>query len=183
MRIELISKIILIIVVIVAIIAGAAEAVDIINFDDAAAIKLGECNEVVMLEIASRIGKEPVAKPKKPLNYYERCLEMIKGQCEEAGIAEYYTLVAAISRLETGNFTSNLFVNHNNWGGMKENGKFTAYESNFEGLHRYIAMMKSKIRKYGDNVEAMQKHYCPGSDTWAPKVRRIMKELEKTVDE
>lgn len=136
-------------------------------------------SDAYIAEAAPKEEAEEEAEEQEPLSHYERCLKMIRAQCDEAGIPEYYTMVAAISRLETGNFTSNLFVKHNNWGGMKENGKFASYESNFEGLHRYITMMKSKIRKYGDNVEAMQKHYCPGSDTWAPKVRRIMKELEE----
>lgn len=85
-----------------------------------------------------------------------------------------WRLAVAISKLETGNWTSKAFVEGHNYGGLCSNGKPIEYASEKEGLEAYIRCLES----YGaDRPEEMQARYCPGSDTWTSQVRDIMENL------
>ena len=84
-------------------------------------------------------------------------------------------LAIAISRLETGNFTSDLFFYHSNWGGMiGMNGGYITYFDKVEGLQCFMEMLSNKCT--GSTIEEIAKWYCPDSTTWADCVKRIHEE-------
>ena len=95
---------------------------------------------------------------------------------------EQAILLVAISRHETGNWTSDLYKNNNNFGGLY-NGKeekFYSYKSKEEGLQAFINLLKNNYFGKGLNtIEEIGAKYCPvgaSNDTkgvnqyWVPKV-------------
>ena len=87
-----------------------------------------------------------------------------------------FNLVYAIARLETGNFTSGLWLNNNNPGGIKSGSGWAGYHSQFVGI-----MEMCRILRYGyidqglTTPEAISKKYCPNpSEGWADKVNQLM---------
>lgn len=99
--------------------------------------------------------------------------EKIKIACEIYGVS--YDLAMGIARLETGHFKSNAFKNKNNVGGMMWKGKVMSFDSLDEGVDRYVKNLHKNYISCGLNTpEKMAKKYCPGSSTWAGKVRSLM---------
>ena len=91
-----------------------------------------------------------------------------------------YKLIYAIGRLETGNFTSDLCVNHNNFGGMKAaNGEWMSFNSSYEGILEMARNLKKYyIDKGLDTVEKIAPIYCPPSaDDWSQKIYTLMNEI------
>ena len=95
---------------------------------------------------------------------------------------EQAILVVAISKHETGNWTSNLYKNNNNFGGIynSKEQKFYSYESNDKGLQAFVNLLKNNYFGKGlDTIEAIGAKYCPiGASNdptgvnqhWVPKV-------------
>lgn len=90
-----------------------------------------------------------------------------------------WKLVYAIARLETGNFTSGLFINGNNPGGMRTSDGWLSYRTQSEGIIEMTRLIKYSYWNKGlQTPEEIGKKYCPSTaDDWAKKVRSIMKEL------
>ncbi len=72
-------------------------------------------------------------------------------------------IAIAISKHETGNFTSSLFKNGNNVGGLyKGGGKFYKFNTIEDGIDTYIRTLKNGYFNKGLNtIEEIQKKYCP----------------------
>jgi hypothetical protein len=95
---------------------------------------------------------------------------------------EQAILVVAISKHETGNWTSNLYKNNNNFGGIynSKEQKFYSYESNDKGLQAFVNLLKNNYFGKGlDTIEEIGAKYCPiGANNdptgvnqhWVPKV-------------
>ena len=95
---------------------------------------------------------------------------------------EQAILVVAISKHETGNWTSNLYKNNNNFGGIynSKEQKFYSYESNDKGLQAFVNLLKNNYFGKGlDTIEEIGSKYCPvGAENdptgvnqhWVPKV-------------
>lgn len=95
---------------------------------------------------------------------------------------EQAILVVAISKHETGNWTSNLYKNNNNFGGIynSKEQKFYSYESNDKGLQVFVNLLKNNYFGKGlDTIEEIGAKYCPiGASNdptgvnqhWVPKV-------------
>lgn len=95
---------------------------------------------------------------------------------------EQAILVVAISKHETGNWTSNLYKNNNNFGGIynSKEQKFYSYESNDKGLQTFVNLLKNNYFGKGlDTIEEIGAKYCPiGASNdptgvnqhWVPKV-------------
>ena len=95
---------------------------------------------------------------------------------------EQAILVVAISKHETGNWTSNLYKNNNNFGGIynSKEQKFYSYESNDKGLQAFVNLLKNNYFAKGlDTIEEIGAKYCPiGASNdptgvnqhWVPKV-------------
>lgn len=70
----------------------------------------------------------------------------------------------AISKWETGNYTSNLFKNSNNIGGLYNSNTKTFYKFNTieEGINSFVKNLKNGYFDKGLNsIEEIQKKYCP----------------------
>lgn len=95
---------------------------------------------------------------------------------------EQAILVVAISKHETGNWTSSLYKNNNNFGGIynSKDKKFYSYESNEKGLQAFVNLLKNNYFGKGlDTIEEIGSKYCPvGAENdptgvnqhWVPKV-------------
>lgn len=84
----------------------------------------------------------------------------IKNKAEEYNID--WKMAVAISRWETGNFTSNLYKNQNNVGGLYYNGKFMSFNTLDEGIEKFISNLKYNYFDLGlDTLEEIQRKYCP----------------------
>jgi hypothetical protein len=89
-------------------------------------------------------------------------------------------LLYAIARHETGNFTSRLFVENNNPGGIKDFNSasgWASYGSEFEGIMEMARLIRRGYYNYGlDTPEEIGAKYCPDGTDWAGAIRRLMKE-------
>lgn len=68
----------------------------------------------------------------------------------------------AISKWETGNYTSNAFKNKNNVGGMMCSNGLITYSSLDEGIEKFLTNLKKNYFDIGLNtLEKIQPKYCP----------------------
>lgn len=90
------------------------------------------------------------------------------------------TMLYAIARHETGNFTSRLFVENNNPGGIKDFDSasgWASYGSEFEGIMEMARVIRRGYYNYGlDTPEEIGAKYCPDGTDWTGAIRRLMKE-------
>ena len=103
--------------------------------------------------------------------------ELIKITCEEYNVD--YILAISIARAETGNFTSKLYKESYNIGGLRNDENWYEYNNLVEGVNAYISMLKTEYIDKGLNTpEKMQPKYCPGEDgqKWITLVCEIMEE-------
>lgn len=84
-------------------------------------------------------------------------------------------LAIAISRLETGHYTSEIFLKCNNFGGMLGSKGFMKFRNSMEGCEAFVEMLKYGYIDQGlDTPEKIQPKYCPGNPRWSISVRRLM---------
>lgn len=105
---------------------------------------------------------------------YDRIVALIQEAAEIEGINP--KMAVAIARLETGNFTSDLFVNGHNFGGLLGKNGYYTYNSEPDGLVAYMKCLKWYKDSGMDTVDKMANTYCPNGN-WADRVKKIMKEL------
>lgn len=109
-----------------------------------------------------------------------------KGQ--ELDLNEEQILISiAISKWETGNYTSSAFLNKNNVGGVMCNSGLREYATLEEGITHFLTNLKNNYFDIGLNtLELIQPKYCPiGAENdpndlnknWLPNTQRILKEL------
>ena len=79
-----------------------------------------------------------------------------------------YKMAIAIAKHETGNYTSNAFINKNNVGGMMtwdtktKSSKLITYENLDSGIEAFVSNLKRNYFDLGlDTVEEIQKKYAP----------------------
>lgn len=106
---------------------------------------------------------------------------LIKMACEIYDLD--YTLAISIARLETANFTSDIYVQNNNVGGMRGlDGQWNSYKTLIEGVNEYVICLKDNYINQGlTTPELIQPKYCPTNDggkNWLKQVKIIMKEEE-----
>jgi hypothetical protein len=97
--------------------------------------------------------------------------------------------ILAISKHETGNWTSKIFIERHNFGGIIRNGKFESYENNEQGIKDMIHVLRDYYFARGKNtLEDIQKSYCPiGASNdpsglnnyWLPRVTQYYNEYLK----
>ncbi len=91
----------------------------------------------------------------------------IHSKAKKIGMSEEQTLISiAISRWETGNYTSKAFREKNNVGGMMCTSGLIHYNSLDEGIEKFLNNLKNNYFDIGlDTIEKIQKKYCPvGAD-------------------
>lgn len=120
--------------------------------------------------------EEQIIEPTTKLEYYRDLI---------SSVAELYdvdpVLAVSVSRLETGNFESRVFIEDWNFGGITgRNGKLIHYETELEGVIGFIECLewyKNDLKLV--SVDEMAGTYCPPNKVqWAKSVKQIMKEEE-----
>lgn len=102
--------------------------------------------------------------------------EMIYQATKDTIIDPY--LAIAISRLETGHYTSDAFLNGHNFGGMTGSNGIMSFSSKSDGLDKYITMLEWYYEMDMDTPQKMQAVYCPPNDEWDDIVSSIYNELK-----
>lgn len=120
--------------------------------------------ETKEFEELEKIEQEEIKQEKKET---ECSLEKIECKIYNKGIEKGMThkqalLIVAISRHETGNWTSNAFKTKNNFGGIMKNGKLAVYETQDLGLEKFVNLLNDRYFAKGLNtIEKIQKVYAP----------------------
>lgn len=106
----------------------------------------------------------------------------------EYGVSEYANIFIAISKHETGNYTSDAFKNKNNIGGMMCSSGLITYNSLDEGIDAFVKNLANNYIKQGLNtIEKIQPKYCPIDDPrdinglnkhWVSGVKFYLSQLE-----
>lgn len=104
---------------------------------------------------------------------------LIKNLAKENNITEKYTLslLVAISRLETGNWTSTAYSDLNNFGGLSENERPMAFDNQEEGCRAFVENLTENYIKEGlTTPEEIGAKYCPVNEEWPELIKEIMEE-------
>lgn len=142
---------------------------------------------VILLAIAIALNmKSPSVKPGKvtteliivgidyqpfEINTYD---DMIEYWCMVYDVDS--NLAIAISKLETAHFTSELFIENHNFGGMWYNGEFMSFATYPEGCETFVKMLKYNYIDEGLVTPVqIQEKYCPGNSNWTILVEELMK--------
>lgn len=93
--------------------------------------------------------------------------------CNRYGIDS--SIVLAIARLETGNFTSHAYLVGNNPGGMSANEVPITYSSIEQGVEAMVSNLANNYFAVGlTTPELIGQKYCPVNPNWANMVRSLM---------
>lgn len=93
--------------------------------------------------------------------------------CNRYGIDS--SIVLAIARLETGNFTSYAYLVGNNPGGMSVNEVPITYSSIEQGVEAMVSNLANNYFAVGlTTPELIGQKYCPVNPNWANLVRSLM---------
>lgn len=123
-----------------------------------------------------------VDKEVKKCNFNEIECEIYYKSIELGLTHDQALIVIAISKHETGNWTSKLYKNKNNWGGNYNSSieDFYRFDSKEEGLEYFIRNLKKGYFDKGRNtIEDIGYKYCPVgakndpnglNKNWIPKV-------------
>ena len=98
--------------------------------------------------------------------------ELIIREAEAAGVDP--SVAVAISRLETGHWTSYAYVHCNNVGGLSDNEVPRSYATVEDGVKAFVDCLASYWEKGLTTPELMESTYCPNGIAWARTVRQIM---------
>ena len=115
--------------------------------------------------------KVELSNPLQYLEYIEpinKC-ELSDIECKiydkaiEVGLTkEQAYILLAISKHETGRWTSNAFVNKNNLGGIMGRDGLRVYDTLDEGIEAFANLLKRRYFEQGlDTIEKIQPVYCP----------------------
>lgn len=98
-------------------------------------------------------------------------------------------IILAISKHETGRWSSKAFLNKNNLGGIMCKYGLKSYNSLDEGVEAFVQLLKNRYFLQGlDTIEKIQPVYCPvGADNdpkglnqyWLPMVTKYFEEYTK----
>ena len=99
--------------------------------------------------------------------------DMIIETCEDYGIDS--TIPVAISRLETGHWTSNACLNYNNVGGLSVNEVPMYFDSLEEGVDAFVSNLAKNYFAEGiTDIDDIADKYCPKDrDHWAEQVKQL----------
>lgn len=114
---------------------------------------------------------------------------MIYNKANQLGMSEREAIISiAISRWETGNYTSKAFKEKNNVGGMMCTSGLIHYNSLDEGITKFLINLKNNYFAIGlDTIDKIKPKYCPDNadndpnnlnQYWANGVKKIYNELK-----
>lgn len=105
--------------------------------------------------------------------YFGSIESKIVEACNRYGIDS--SIVLAIARLETGNFTSHAYLVGNNPGGMSVNEVPITYSSIEQGVEAMVSNLANNYFAIGlTTPELIGQKYCPVNPNWANMVRSLM---------
>ena len=118
--------------------------------------------KVVQVQLDQKIGKVPEIANKPQI----KACELDSTSCKIKEIAEKYgmnwKIAVAISKHETGVYTSKAFKELNNVGGMMCNDGLKEYATLEEGIEAFVKNLKYNYIDEGlDTIEKIQPKYCP----------------------
>jgi hypothetical protein len=119
-------------------------------------IKFAYVEPTTKEEIKEEVKQEPTCN-------YDEVSCKIYNKAKELGMNEEQSKITiAISRWETGNYTSSAFKNKNNVGGMMCQSGLINYNSLDEGIHAFVKNLKNNYFDIGlDTIDKIQSKYCP----------------------
>lgn len=134
--------------------------------------KANEANLVLLEEAEAEIEKleKEAAEPKE--------IDILKYAGELYDIDP--KLLEAIERLESGNYTSNLYLTKNNtWGAYDSRNKcFYTFDSHEQSTIELARSLRFNYYNKGlDTLEKIGAVYCPDDSSWPAKVREIYEGL------
>lgn len=109
-------------------------------------------------------------------NYTNDIDIMLEELCQKYGVDD--VLAIAIARLETGHYTSALFTDNNNFGGMGDGTRYYSYSNRNEGAEAFIQMLKKYAENGKNTPQTMAGTYCPNNPNWAKLIETMMGEIE-----
>lgn len=126
-------------------------------------------SDVQVLEVVNQVEEpaesqiEPLEEEKEELCIFDEVSCKIADKGQELGLTDEQILISiAISKWETGNYTSSAFHNKNNVGGMMCNSGLITYNSLDEGINAFLINLRDNYFAIGlDTLEEIQKKYCP----------------------
>lgn len=101
---------------------------------------------------------------------------LLESLCDKYGVDD--VLAIAIARLETGHYTSALFTESNNFGGMGNGVRYYSYSNKKEGAEQFIKMLAKYAERGCNTPQKMASTYCPDNENWAVLVEQMMEEVE-----
>lgn len=104
-----------------------------------------------------------VEEPKEEICNFDSTSCKIVENAKKIGLNEEQTLISiAISKWETGNYTSSAFKNKNNVGGMMCSSGLIYYNNLDDGINAFLNNLKNNYFDIGlDTLEKIQPKYCP----------------------
>lgn len=102
-------------------------------------------------------------EPKEEVCIFDSISCQIAQRGKELGLTEEQILISiAISKWETGNYTSSVFKTRNNVGGVMCNSGLREYANLEEGITHFLTNLKNNYFDLGlDTLEKIQPKYCP----------------------
>lgn len=124
-------------------------------------------------EYATREHGESGGSTEGQEGYFGSIESRIIEACNHYGIDS--SIVLAIARLETGNFTSHAYLVGNNPGGMSVNEVPIIYSSIEQGVEAMVSNLANNYFAVGlTTPELIGQKYCPVNPNWANIVRSLM---------
>ena len=119
-------------------------------------VKVAYTEPKIKEEIKEIVKQEPTCN-------YDEVSCKIYNKAKELGMNEEQSKITiAISRWETGNYTSSAFKNKNNVGGMMCDTGLINYNSLDEGIHAFVKNLKNNYFDIGlDTIDKIKPKYCP----------------------
>lgn len=116
--------------------------------------------EPIAKEIKAEVKEE---EKQEPTCNYDEISCKIYNKAKEMGLNEEHSkIVVAISKWETGNYTSKAFKEKNNVGGMMCSSGLIKYNSLDEGIHAFVKNLKNNYFDIGlDTIDKIKLKYCP----------------------
>ena len=131
-----------------------------------------ETTTIVTIEVEEEAEIE--TEPLPEAGSFEYYCYIIERAAEEEGVPT--ALAVAISRLETGNFTSDAFLYSHNFGGLTGAQGIMSFASEEAGLDAFVACLAWYNQQGMTTPQKMASVYCPSNGSWASQVEEIMEE-------
>lgn len=103
-------------------------------------------------------------------NVYQKAEEIYSVEAE---------LLEAIERLETGNYTSDLYASKNNTWGAFDGYEYISFDSHEQSTVELARTLKFNYIDEGlQTIEEIGTKYCPTDENWAIKITQIYEEIK-----